>query len=238
MSGLCADRGPECNGPLGALPILCLASERDIMQLNKDENNAMRFVIGIVISLLWMGTAAADIGYSVSGVRPGDVLNMRLNPDPRAPIVQTIPHNGTGLALTGRAAGGDWVEVTYQRRRGWVNGRFLGYGAFGSTQVPATLDCTGTEPFWSIALKPGSARADLMFTERRMSFRLTSAKPALGRSDLWQIKGSAKSGELSLIVRQETCSDGMSDNRYPYSTIAFISGVDMIAGCCRPGAVR
>jgi len=43
---------------------------------------------------------------------------------------------------------------------------------------------------------------------------------------------------MSLIVRQETCNDGMSDNRYPYFAIAMLSGLNMVAGCCRPAVPR
>lgn len=202
------------------------------------ERQTMRLAISLIVSLILAGAAAADVGYSVFGVRPGDVLNMRLKPDPRSPVVQTIAHNGTGISLTGASVGGDWVEITYQRKRGWVNGRFLGFGTFGPSQIPANLDCAGTEPFWSISLRPGHARADLLFVERRVLFRLTTAKPAMGRADIWQIRGAAKPGEMSLIVQHKSCSDGMSDNRYPYSAIALLSGLEMIAGCCRPGAAR
>jgi uncharacterized membrane protein len=43
---------------------------------------------------------------------------------------------------------------------------------------------------------------------------------------------------MSLIVRHEVCSDGMSDTRYPFSAIAIISGHNVIAGCCRRGGPR
>jgi uncharacterized membrane protein len=76
------------------------------------------------------------------------------------------------------------------------------------------------------------------FAERRYTFRLTRAQQAMNRSDIWLLRGTSRPGEMSLIIRNETCSDGMSDNRYPFSAIAMISGLDMVAGCCRPGAPR
>jgi uncharacterized membrane protein len=198
----------------------------------------MRAAFLVLLSLFAAAVAQADVSYGVFGVRPGDVLNMRAQANPRAPVVVTIPQDATGITLTGKTAPSDWVEVTYKRKRGWVNGRFLGFGATGRWQLPAYLDCAGTEPFWSIALIPGQARADLMFAERRRFFKLTRANQAMNRSDIWHIRASNRPGEMSLIVRHETCSDGMSDTRFPYSAIALISGQDMIAGCCRPAVPR
>lgn len=198
----------------------------------------MRLVIALIASIVAAAAARADIAYSVYGVRPGDTLNMRVAPYSNAMIVQAIPYNAEGITLTGQSAQNEWVEVNFQRKRGWVNGRFLGLGPSGRYQVPAFLECFGTEPFWSISLRPGTARADLLFVEKRYVFRLTRAQQAMNRTDVMLIKGSSQPGEMSLIVRQEVCNDGMSDNRYPYFSIAMISGLNMVAGCCRPAVPR
>ena len=198
----------------------------------------MRAFVIFLVSLWAAAGAQADIAYSVFNVRPGDTLNMRTRPDPRAPVVQTIPHDADGITLTGRMAPGAWAEATFRRKHGWINARCLGLGSPGRYQLPAYLDCSGTEPFWSIAVMPGVARADLMFTERRYVFRLTGAHSAMNRPDIWSIRGAANRGQMSLIVRHEACNDGMSDNRYPYSVVALLSGLDMVAGCCRPAIPR
>ncbi len=197
----------------------------------------MRLLTIVFASLLTATIALAAVAYSVVNVRPGDALNMRALPNPNAAIVLTIPHDATGLLLTGRRSGGDWVEVTYQRRRGWVNGRFLSL-ASGRYGIPAFLNCSGTEPFWSISLSPGQARADLNFAERRYLFRITSFQQAMNRTDIAHIKGASRSVSMSLIVRHERCSDGMSDTNYPFSAVALISGTHTLAGCCRPAPPR
>ena len=190
-----------------------------------------------VLFFALVATARADVTYTVYGVRQGDTLNMRLQPNPSAPVVQTIPFDGRDIGLTGREAAGGWVEINFNRKRGWVNARFLGYGT-GRYQVPAFLDCFGTEPFWSINLRPGSAQADLAFAERRIVYNLTRAETAMNRSDVLHIRGASRPGEMSLIIRNESCSDGMSDNNYPYSVVALLSRFNVIAGCCRPAAPR
>ena len=197
----------------------------------------MRLLTIILASLVAATIALAAVGYSVINVRAGDALNMRAQPNPSAPIVLTIPHDASGILLTGRRSAGDWVEVTYQRRRGWVNARFLGL-ASGRYEIPAYLDCNGTEPFWSISLSPGYARTDLMFAQRRYLFRITRFQQAMNRTDIAHIKGASRAASMSLIVRHESCSDGMSDTNYPYSAVALISGINTIAGCCRPAQPR
>lgn len=197
----------------------------------------MRLVAIFLASLLAATVVAAAVAYSVVNVRPGDVLNMRAQPNPSAPVVATIPHNATNVLLTGRRGTGDWIEVTYQRRRGWVNANFLGL-ASGRYEIPAFLDCTGTEPFWSIKLTPGYAHADLMFAERRYLFRLQRFQQTMNRTDIFHLRGIARGANMSLIIRHESCSDGMSDTNYPYSAIALISGIHTIAGCCRPAIAR
>jgi uncharacterized membrane protein len=198
----------------------------------------MRLTALFIASLFAAATAHAQVSYAVANVRPGDTLNVRTQPNPQAPVVQTIPFNGKGITLTGHTAQGGWVRVTYNRKSGWVNSRYLGYGDTGRYQLPANMECVGTEPFWGISLTPGNARADMNFAERRYSIRLTRAQQAMNRSDIWLLRGASRPGEMSLIIRHETCSDGMSDNRYPFSAIAMISGLDMVAGCCRVGAPR
>jgi uncharacterized membrane protein len=201
------------------------------------ETKAVRLITILLACLLAATVAVAAVAYSVVNVRPGDVLNMRAQPNPSAPVVATIPHNGAGILLTGRRGAGDWVEVTYQRRRGWVNAQFLGL-ASGRYEIPAFLDCAGTEPFWSSRLRPGYADADLMFTERRYRFRISRFQQAMNRTDISHLRGVARGANMSLIIRHESCSDGMSDNTYPFSAVALISGVNTIAGCCRPAVAR
>jgi uncharacterized membrane protein len=107
--------------------------------------------------------------------------------------------------------------------------------SLAANPLPSTFECFGTEPFWSIKVAPGRARADLMFIDRRYAFAPTSVQQTMNRPDIWLVRGSGRIAKLSLVVRREACSDGMSDNEYPYSAVAAISGLRPIAGCCRPG---
>lgn len=183
-------------------------------------------------------TAARDeISYGVIGVAATDTLAMRAAPNANANVVGAIPHDGEGIVATGGTPPGGWSEVAYQDKRGWVNARFLGLGNAGA-RLPALLECMGAEPFWRITLSPGVARADLLFAERVYDYRLTRAASAMGRTDVWLVKGAGPQTEMTLIVRRESCSDSMSEINYPYSSVALVPGADIIAGCCRPHQPR
>lgn len=66
--------------------------------------------------------------FDVTGVEPGDVLNIRDRFSSTAPIVGTIPPNGTGIKIVGwhvRNEDVDWVFINYRGVEGYVNGRYL-----------------------------------------------------------------------------------------------------------------
>ena len=73
-------------------------------------------------------TTATGQRFSVQGVDPSDVLNIRSGPSPTHEVVGTIPPDGSGVIPVGgrRQLGPSvWREVSYRGVRGWVNDRFL-----------------------------------------------------------------------------------------------------------------
>ncbi len=90
--------------------------------------------------------------YAVTGVAAGDVLNIRVQPDPHAAKVGEIPPEGTCVRNLGCQGGltfqeftelseeqkaerlkenPRWCKVEYQGTTGWVAGRYLTEGACG-----------------------------------------------------------------------------------------------------------
>ena len=66
-----------------------------------------------------------------------------------------------------------------------------------------------------------------------MYFRITQAASAMNRNDIWVVRSRDKRSERSLIVRKESCSDGMSERNYPYSAVALsMPGNGILTGCC------
>ncbi len=192
-----------------------------------------RIAILLTIFGLTAGSALAAPTYSVMGVADHDTLALRAAASSSAAKVADIPSDATNLVPTGKvSASGEWAEVRYEGRRGWVSARYLAYGEAGGIQIPVRLQCTGTEPFWGITLRPGSMHADLNFLDRSYARPITRVSAAMNHNDIWIVKSPSGRTAISLIVRKETCSDGMSDRDYPFSAIALVPGSDIIAGCC------
>ena len=112
------------------------------------------------------GAARADIVYSVYDVRPGDTLNMRVRPDPRAAVVQTIPHDADGITLTGRTAPGEWVEATFRPQARLGERALLGLGHRAAIRLPALPRLHRHRALLVDRVTPGHARADMMFAEK------------------------------------------------------------------------
>lgn len=67
--------------------------------------------------------------FDVSGVEPGQSLNMRVKPGVKSKIMATLPHNATGIVkLPGQSVnlkGYVWQKVRWNGRNGWVNAFYL-----------------------------------------------------------------------------------------------------------------
>ncbi|PVB61865.1 hypothetical protein DCO57_10125 [Labrenzia sp. 011] len=185
--------------------------------------------------------------HSVSGVNADDVLNIRADIDQTldvdsSDIVGTIPHDASDVMVTGISVHiGDtnWREIRYNGTVGWVNARYLTPSSV-SLERPETLQCSGTEPFWNIAIDENDSTfisPDLASPIKLDDLRLA---PGIGRADLWAHYLDSADGAYSLtvVVRYtEACSDGMSDLTYDYE--ALLLGLDTTGapayGCCSIG---
>ena len=64
----------------------------------------------------------------VTGVAANDRLNIRISPGVGNAILDTIPYNGTGVAVwqcTNTEGRASWCEVSYGRTKGWAKRKFL-----------------------------------------------------------------------------------------------------------------
>ena len=76
--------------------------------------------------------------YMVVNVASDDVLNVRANAGVSHPIVGVIPHNGTGVQITGageQVDGALWAPIEYKEITGWVNGNYLAHQAYTVVNV-------------------------------------------------------------------------------------------------------
>lgn len=90
------------------------------------------------------------------------------------------------------------------------------------------LIVNGTEPFWGITI----SRKGIVYTtpESRQNFPYVAPTTASGRPAdfvrVYRLRGS------TLVIKKGSCSDGMSDIKYPYSAV-YISGNRVLEGCAR-----
>ena len=101
--------------------------------------------------------------------------------------------------------------------------------------APDRLRCAGTEPFWSVAIEGGEAIFETPENQGPSAPRLAleGTLTAQNRLGLWAFRLRSQDGQESIaLVREEACSDGMSDLDYPY-TVAFLHREgELLDGCC------
>ena len=86
----------------------------------------------------------------------------------------------------------------------------------------------GTEPFWSIAVEPGTLTWSSPESPSGTLFRATAKQD--GAAIVYS--GILSGQPLRLRIEPGTCSDGMSDQVYPYSATVTRS-TEVLKGCAR-----
>jgi hypothetical protein len=165
--------------------------------------------------------------WRVTGVSQDDVLNIRQGPSAQTRKVGEFGPNDSGIVIYDRR--GDWARVgrsTPGRPDGWVHTRHLA-PVRASARVRLPLRCIGTEPFWGLAIRseqaatftqPGAADARLAVSRVRYEGRNASMRIGSGgRADVTAMR----------------CSDGMSDDVFPYSILLRLTDGRRFEGCCR-----
>lgn len=185
--------------------------------------------------------------HSVSGVDADDALNIRADIDltldvGSSDIVGTIPHDASDVMVTGLSVHiGDtkWREIRYHGTVGWVNARYLTPTNM-LLERPEALQCSGTEPFWNVAIDENDSTFISQDLESPIELDYLRLAPGIGRTDLWAHYLDSADGAYSLtvVVRYtETCSDDMSDLTYDFE--ALLLGLDTAGapayGCCSIG---
>ncbi|QXE21702.1 hypothetical protein B6N60_00379 [Richelia sinica FACHB-800] len=88
----------------------------------------------------------------------------------------------------------------------------------------------GTEPFWNINV----SRRGIFYTDingKKLNFPYVTPLKAEGRSaDLVRVYKLRGRNNTLIITKVKECSDGMSDQKYPYAT-TLILGNRVLEGC-------
>lgn len=102
-----------------------------------------------------------------------------------------------------------------------------------SSEFPAVLQASGTEPFWGVRVEDGK----LSYTtpETMDAPHLLEGKRELVDGAL-TVQGGEGDAAFKITIKHGECSDGMSDLSHPFSA-EFVLGKDTFKGCARDPSV-
>lgn len=112
----------------------------------------------------------------------------------------------------------------------------LGCAGFAAAQQ-GRLICSGTEPFWSV-IHTGQAMWFSSPEVERLALALARARTAAGttpdRVRVYQTRKLLDNSPVTLVVTRndQSCTDGMSDRRFPYDAV-YVDNDRVLHGCCR-----
>lgn len=98
------------------------------------------------------------------------------------------------------------------------------------TPFRGNIKARGTEPFWVITVSPADGKAVLRSPDNEQGQTFTISAPRAATSGVVLIPA----GQLTLALRDQSCSDGMSDMRYPWSVTVTVGGDRLLRGCAFP----
>lgn len=169
--------------------------------------------------------------FDVARVAPGDVLNIRADPNGSAPVIGTLAPDAARVEVVEERRG--WGRVNTGEGSGWVSMRFLDYrtDVWEEDALPAGWQCFGTEPFWTVIPQEG---------------QLVTAMPGLP-DDTRPLRAVRSTGVfrdptravtapgMTLTSTPQLCSDGMSDRLFGLQALVVIEGEEgttLLRGCC------
>ncbi|MBE3638955.1 hypothetical protein [Mangrovicoccus algicola] len=160
---------------------------------------------------------------------------LRAAPDAAAPEAG-LAQAGKDLEILGFSEDGLWAEAGRGAGVAWLP-------AAGLTRLQPPADeglpmrCYGTEPFWGLNM-PSAFFAEFERPEHpEAPLQITGSDAATGpggHTRLWTFVGEELRGHLA--VRNEACSDGMSDRHFGLSAVLSLAetagAVHLRLGCC------
>ena len=171
--------------------------------------------------------------HDVAGVAADDVLNIRAGPGPERDILATLAPGAVGVEVV--ATAGNWAQINTGNRAGWASLAFLAAQQGGAFPEVPSFSCFGTEPFWSLDVtQSGPAK----FVDSEMpdppAMLAGAVMPAYGMRHRYGLSAVRPQGRMTLAIRAERCSNGMSDRLYGLSVeiVATDAMQRVLSGCC------
>jgi uncharacterized membrane protein len=187
---------------------------------------ARLIIIASILFSFWTTSALAEDTYEVAGVDTDDVLNIRKNPSASAPKVGEYRPGESGIRIYRRK--GNWALAgRYDPKNpdGWVHARYLKL-TVAAARVELPKSCAGTEPFWNIEINSEREARYSQPDGSPQAFKVTEFSRS-GRNASMKLDSGGK-----VSVMAQSCSDGMSDNVYPYAVRVDLPDGRQLNGCC------
>jgi uncharacterized membrane protein len=100
---------------------------------------------------------------------------------------------------------------------------------FRNTCIPYDFWCLGTEPFWTIQISQKENLIDFYDPMEQKTYHFEYIKPTLEKNNIiYNTKN--KSDNIGIQIKNEPCSDGMSERTYNHSVIINFNG-NTFKGC-------
>lgn len=197
----------------------------------------IRLAALLVAAFLATSVQAQDFPslHRVTGVSASDVLNIRAEPSARAALLGSFAPGAAGIEVIGLSEDRGWGLVRTNEGVGWSSMRFLSREVPGSWRDgQQSLNCHGTEPFWSMNFFLPDNRAEFLSPDSG-GFEVRTDAPFLpstfGPPTLALPFQGAREGFA--VVRNGVCSDGMSDLLFGLEVqVYFRNDIRGISGCC------
>lgn len=107
--------------------------------------------------------------------------------------------------------------------------------SFQTDCFPFDFWCLGNEPFWSVEISGGENIIRLYDLGTESAYYYQYVEPAVeGNTHTYDIPAEAEQPPMKITVKEENCSDGMSDRTYDYS-VTVSTGDRTLEGCAIAG---
>jgi uncharacterized membrane protein len=91
------------------------------------------------------------------------------------------------------------------------------------------LKCHGTEPFWNAEFSAKGATYEHM-SDGKTKIDIGKFEQTANRSNSWMAMGPKSAASLT---RGQRCSNGMSDDIFPYTLHMSTPDSGIVSGCCK-----
>ncbi len=197
----------------------------------------------LALGVLWPGLAAAQVLpalYDVAGVAGDDVLNIRVGPDAESAAMGSLPPNSKAVEVVVLSPDGKWGQVNAGEGAGWVALRFLHKRDRPDWfALEYSLECSGTEPFWTLFVDPPTKTAHINTPEEEgPELDITGAWPGTAGQPIAAVQYASEEASGVAVLRGQVCSDGMSDQSFGIWLDLFQAAspdqpARTLHGCCR-----